>query len=57
MGYTEKKKKLHLLMKGVCVQSSIWELRLHMPQGQKAKMQNRKKYCNKFDEDFKNGLH
>ena len=28
-----------------------------MPRGQKAKHEKQKQYCNKFNKDFKNGLH
>ena len=41
--------RFHLPMQGVRVPS--WELRSHMPRGQKPKQ---KQYCNKFNKDFKN---
>ena len=35
----------------------IWELRSHMPHGQKNQNVRQKQYCNKFNKDFKNGPH
>ena len=49
--------RLHLLMQGVQVQSLVGELRPHMPQGQKNQNAKQKQYCDKFNEDSKNGLH
>ena len=48
--------RLHLPMQGVQVQSLVRELRSHMPCNQKTKYKT-KQCCNKFSEDFKNGLH
>ena len=48
----------HLPMQGVLVQSLIWELCSHMPCGQKKPEHKQQKlYCNKFNKDFKNGIH
>ena len=43
-------------MQGVQIQSLVGELRSYMPWGQKTKTKQ-KQYCNKFNKDFKNGLH
>ena len=45
-----------LPVQGVWVQSLIRKLRSHMPQGQKTKTKQ-KRYCNKFNKDFKNHPH
>ena len=44
-------------MQGVQVQSLVGELRPHMPWGPKPKNVKQKQYCDKFNEDFKNGPH
>ena len=44
-------------MQGVWVQSLVGELRSHRPRGQKKQNIKQKQYCNKFNEDFKNGPH
>ena len=50
--------RLHLPMQGgVQVQFLVGELEFHVPLGQKTKKQKQKKYCNKLNKDFKNGLH
>ena len=50
--------RLHLPMQGgVQVQFLVGELEFHVPLGQKTKTQKQKKYCNKLNKDFKNGLH
>ena len=43
--------------RGVQVQFLVGELEFHVPLGQKTKTQKQKKYCNKLNKDFKNGLH
>ena len=48
---------LCLPMQGVQIQSLVGELRSHMPHGQNTKNIKQKQNCNKFNEDFKNGLH
>ena len=35
----------------------VWELRSHMPHGQKIKNKKQKQCCNKFNKDFKYGPH
>ena len=46
--------RFHLPAQGVWVQSLVRELRPHVPQGQKAKIEKkRKQYGNKFNKDFK----
>ena len=44
-------------MKGVWVRGPGGELRSHMPLSQKNQNLKQKQYCNKFNKDFKNGLH
>ena len=57
-----KKKKLRKDFPGgsvqeVGVQFLVRELRFHVPHGQKNQNIKQKQYCNKFNGDFKNGLH
>ena len=47
--------RLHLSMQGVWVQSLVGEQRSHIPHGQRNQNIKQKKYCNKFNKDFKNG--
>ena len=49
--------RLDLPKQGAWVQSLVREMRSHMPHGQKYKNIKQKQYCNKFNEDFKNGPH
>ena len=49
--------RLPLPMQGVQVPSLVGELRRHLPCGQKPKHKTQKQYCDKFNKDFKNGLH
>ena len=49
--------RFRLLVQGVWVRSPVGELRSHMPQGKKRQDIKQKQYCNKFNKDFKNGLH
>ena len=44
-------------MQEVWVQFLVRELRFHVPHGQKNQNIRQKQYCNKFNGDFKNGLH
>ena len=44
-------------MQEVGVQFLVRELRFHVPHGQKKQNIRQKQYCNKFNGDFKNGLH
>ena len=46
--------KICVQMKGVCIWSKVGELKFHM---QKNRIHKQKKYCNKFNKDFKNGLY
>ena len=48
---------LCLPMQRVQIQSLVGELRSHMPHGQNTKNIKQKQNCDKFNEDFKNGLH
>ena len=41
----------------VQIQSLVGELRLHMPYSQRKQNIKQKPYCNKFNNDFKNGPH
>ena len=49
--------RLDLPKQGAWVQSLVREMRSHMPHGQKYQNIKQKQYCNKFNEDFKNGPH
>ena len=49
--------RLRLPVQGVKVRSLVREIRSHMPQEQKNQNIKQKRYCNKFNKDFKNGPH
>ena len=49
--------RLHCPMQEVWVWSHVWELRCHMPCGQKNQNMKQEQCCNKFNKDFKNGPH
>ena len=49
--------RLDLPKQGAWVQSLVREMRSHMPRGQKYQNIKHKQYCNKFNEDIKNGPH
>ena len=45
--------RLRLPIQGMQVQSLVWELKSHMPRGQKNQNIKQKQYCNKFNKHFK----
>ena len=49
--------RLGLPLQGVQVWSLVRELRSHMLLGQKNQNRKQKQYCNRFNNDFKNGLY
>ena len=48
---------LYLTMQWVWVQSVVWELRSHVPFGQKNQNIKQKQHGNKFNKNLKNGPH
>ena len=49
--------RLHLPMQVVWVWSVVGEISSHTLHGQKNQNTKQKKYCNKYNKDFKNGPH